>query len=188
MMVYISTDYVFPGTGEKYYEIDDKTGPLGQYGITKLDGEKAVTDTLDKYFIVRISWVFGINGSNFIKTMLKVGRENDEVRVVYDQIGSPTYTADLAVLLCDMLVTEKYGIYHATNEGICSWADFTEEIFRQAGIDTRVKRVTTEEYGAKAPRPKNSRMSKASLDAAGFNRLPDWKDALARYLKELGEI
>lgn len=187
-MVYISTDYVFPGTGEKYYEIDDETGPLGQYGITKLDGEKAVTDTLDKYFIVRISWVFGINGSNFIKTMLKVGREHDEVRVVYDQIGSPTYTADLAVLLCDMLATEKYGIYHATNEGICSWADFTEEIFRQAGIDTRVKRVTTEEYGAKAPRPKNSRMSKASLDAAGFNRLPDWKDALARYLKELGEI
>lgn len=113
---------LFPGTGEKYYEIDDETGPLGQYGITKLDGEKAVTDTLDKYFIVRISWVFGINGSNFIKTMLKVGREHDEVRVVYDQIGSPTYTADLAVLLCDMLVTEKYGIYHATNEGICSWA------------------------------------------------------------------
>ncbi len=187
-MVYISTDYVFPGTGEKYYEVDDKTGPLGQYGITKLDGEKAVTDTLDKYFIVRISWVFGINGSNFIKTMLKVGKEHDEVKVVYDQIGSPTYTADLAVLLCDMLVTEKYGIYHATNEGICSWADFTEEIFRQAGIDTRVKRITTEEYGAKAPRPKNSRMSKASLDAAGFSRLPDWKDALARYLKELGEI
>lgn len=187
-MVYISTDYVFPGTGENYYEVDDKTGPLGQYGITKLDGEKAVTDTLDKYFIVRISWVFGINGSNFIKTMLKVGKEHDEVRVVYDQIGSPTYTADLAVLLCDMLVTEKYGIYHATNEGICSWADFTEEIFRQAGIDTRVKRITTEEYGAKAPRPKNSRMSKASLDAAGFSRLPDWKDALARYLKELGEI
>lgn len=184
-MIYISTDYVFPGVGENFYEVDDPTGPLGQYGMTKLGGENAVRSQIDKYFIVRISWVFGINGNNFVKTMLRVGREHDEVSVVADQIGSPTYTADLAVLLCDMIVTEKYGTYHATNEGICSWADFTEEIFRQAGYTTRVKRVTTEEYGAKAPRPKNSRMSKKSLDDNGFSRLPEWKDALARYLVEL---
>lgn len=184
-MIYISTDYVFPGDGERFYEVDDATGPLGQYGITKLDGEKAVTALLDKYFIVRISWVFGINGNNFIKTMLRIGKDRDEVSVVADQIGSPTYTADLAILLCDMLETEKYGVYHATNEGICSWADFTEEIFRQAGYNTRVNRVTTEEYGAKAPRPKNSRMSKKSLDDNGFARLPEWKDALARFLLEL---
>ena len=184
-MIYISTDYVFPGDGERFYEVDDATGPLGQYGITKLDGEKAVAALLDKYFIVRISWVFGINGNNFIKTMLRIGKDRDEVSVVADQIGSPTYTADLAILLCDMLETEKYGVYHATNEGICSWADFTEEIFRQAGYNTRVNRVTTEEYGAKAPRPKNSRMSKKSLDDNGFARLPEWKDALSRFLLEL---
>lgn len=184
-MVYFSTDYVFPGVGEEFYEVDSKTGPLGQYGKTKLDGELAVTGTLDKYFIIRISWVFGINGNNFIKTMLRVGKEHEVVSVVDDQIGSPTYTVDLAKLVCDMLVTEKYGIYHATNEGICSWAEFTEEIFRQAGYTTKVKHVTTEEYGAKAPRPKNSRMSKKSLDDAGFDRLPDWKDALGRYLAEL---
>lgn len=186
-MIYISTDYVFPGTGDKFYEVDDETGPLGQYGMTKLDGENAVKSCIDKYFIVRISWVFGINGNNFIKTMLRIGKERDEVSVVDDQIGSPTYTADLAILLCDMLETQKYGVYHATNEGICSWADFTEEIFAQAGYDTKVNRVTTAEYGAKAPRPNNSRMSKASLDENGFNRLPDWKDALCRYLKELKE-
>jgi len=185
-MVYISTDYVFPGTGEEYYEVDDKTGPLGQYGKTKLDGETAVKECLTKYFIVRISWVFGINGNNFIKTMLRVGKDRDEVNVVADQIGSPTYTADLSVLLCDMIETDRYGTYHATNEGVCSWADFTEEIFRQAGYSTKVNRVTTEEYGAKAPRPKNSRMSKASLEKAGFNRLPEWQDALARFLAELG--
>lgn len=187
-MVYISTDYVFPGVGETFYEVDDATGPLGQYGMTKLDGEIAVKSCIDKYFIVRISWVFGINGNNFVKTMLRVGKDRDEVNVVADQIGSPTYTADLAILLCDMLETEKYGTYHATNEGICSWADFTEEIFRQAGYSTKVNRVTTEEYGAKAPRPKNSRMSKKSLDDNGFARLPDWKDALKRYLEELGQI
>lgn len=184
-MVYISTDYVFPGVGDTFYEVDDATGPLGQYGMTKLDGEIAVKSCIDKYFIVRISWVFGINGNNFVKTMLRVGKDRDEVNVVADQIGSPTYTADLAVLLCDMLETERYGTYHATNEGICSWADFTEEIFRQAGYSTKVNRVTTEEYGAKAPRPKNSRMSKKSLDDNGFARLPDWKDALARYMEEL---
>lgn len=184
-MVYLSTDYVFPGVGDCYYETDDATGPLGQYGITKLGGENAVKENLERYFIVRISWVFGINGNNFVKTMLKAGKERDEVSVVDDQIGSPTYTADLSALLCDMLVTDKYGVYHATNEGICSWADFTEEIFRLAGYKTKVKRVTTEEYGAKAPRPKNSRMSKKSLDDAGFKRLPDWKDALKRYFEEL---
>ena len=184
-MVYFSTDYVFPGVGEEFYEVDSKTGPLGQYGMTKLEGELAVTDTLEKYFIIRISWVFGINGNNFIKTMLRVGKEHDVVSVVDDQIGSPTYTVDLAKLVCDMLVTEKYGTYHATNEGICSWAEFTEEIFRQAGYDTKVKHVTTEEYGAKAPRPKNSRMSKKSLDDAGFDRLPDWKNAVGRYLVEM---
>ncbi|MCI8307880.1 MAG: dTDP-4-dehydrorhamnose reductase [Lachnospiraceae bacterium] len=184
-LVYFSTDYVFPGTGDEFYEVDSPTGPLGQYGITKLDGELAVTEQLEKYFIIRISWVFGINGNNFIKTMLRVGKEHDTVRVVDDQIGSPTYTADLSKLVCDMLVTEKYGIYHATNEGVCSWADFTEEIFRLAGYDTKITRVTTEEYGARAPRPKNSRMSKKSLDDAGFSRLPDWKDALRRYLEEL---
>ncbi len=185
-MVYISTDYVFPGVGDCYYETDDETGPLGQYGITKLGGELAVKENLEKYFIVRISWVFGINGNNFVKTMLKLGKEHDEISVVDDQIGSPTYTADLSVLLCDMIVTDKYGVYHATNEGICSWADFAEEIFRQAGYNNvKVKRVTTEEYGAKAVRPKNSRMSKESLTKNGFNRLPDWKDALRRYLKEV---
>lgn len=184
-MVYFSTDYVFPGTGEEYYEVDSPTGPLGQYGMTKLDGELAVKEWLDKYFIIRISWVFGINGNNFIKTMLRVGKDRSEVSVVDDQIGSPTYTVDLAKLVCDMLVTEKYGTYHATNEGICSWAEFTEEIYRQAGYETFVKHVSTEEYGAKAPRPNNSRMSKKSLDEAGFERLPEWKDALSRYLTEL---
>ena len=184
-LVYFSTDYVFPGDGENFYEVDDPTGPLGAYGKTKLGGELAVTGNCSKYFIIRISWVFGINGNNFVKTMLRVGKDRDEVSVVCDQIGSPTYTVDLAKLICDILVTDKFGIYHATNENVCSWADFTEEIYRQAGYDTKVRRVTTEEYGAKVPRPKNSRMSKKSLDEKGFDRLPTWQDALARYLIEL---
>ena len=181
-MIYISTDYVFPGVGNHFYEVDDKTGPLGTYGLTKLQGEVAVKELLEKYFIVRISWVFGINGNNFVKTMLKLGKERDTVNVVADQIGSPTYTADLAILLCDMLITEKYGIYHATNEGITSWAEFAIEIFKIAGLKTKVNAITTEEYPTKAIRPKNSRLSKNKLKENGFNRLPDWKDALKRYI------
>lgn len=184
-MIYISTDYIFPGVGDLEYEINDEVAPLSVYGQTKLEGEIAVKDILNKYFIVRISWVFGKNGNNFIKTMLRLGKEKQEVNVVCDQIGSPTYTADLAVLLCDMVITNKYGIYHATNEGLCSWAEFAQEIFRQANYNTKVNFITTDMYPTKAKRPENSRMSKKSLDLNGFNRLPDWKDALSRYLKEI---
>lgn len=184
-MIYISTDYVFPGMGDTYYEVSDKTGPLGAYGQTKLDGENAVRATIDKHFIVRISWVFGKNGNNFIKTMLRLGKERDQLNVVCDQIGSPTYTADLASLLCDMVVTEKYGTYHATNEGICSWAQFAEEIFKQAGYKVNVNFIPSSEYPTRATRPLNSRMSKSSLDQVGFNRLPSWQDAIDRYLKEI---
>lgn len=184
-IIYISTDYVFPGTGEKYYEVDDQTGPLSVYGQTKLDGEKAVRSTVDKHFIVRISWVFGTNGNNFVKTMLRLGKERKEINVVSDQIGSPTYTADLAPLLCDMVATEKYGTYHATNEGVCSWAEFAEEIFKQVGSSTKVNFISTAEYPTKAARPYNSRLSKTSLDKVGFRRLPSWQGAVARYLKEI---
>lgn len=184
-MLYLSTDYVFPGVGEAPYEVDDQKGPQSVYGSTKLGGEEAVKELLDRYFIVRISWVFGKNGSNFVKTMLRLGKEHDEVRVVDDQIGSPTYTADLAPLLCNMIVTEKYGTYHATNEGYCSWAEFASEIFRQAGYQTKVNFIPSSAYPAKAKRPFNSRMSKRSLDEAGFHRLPAWQDALSRYLKEI---
>lgn len=184
-LVYISTDYVFPGTGDRFYEPDDPTGPLGAYGVTKLEGERAVQALLERYFIVRVSWVFGKNGSNFIKTMLRLAETKSELNVVCDQIGSPTYTADLAPLLCDMVVSEKYGVYHATNEGICSWAEFAEEIFRLAGKDVKVNPVPTSEYPTRAARPLNSRMSKAKLEEMGFSRLPDWHDALARYLREL---
>lgn len=184
-MVYISTDYVFPGTGEAFYEVDDETGPLSVYGKTKLQGEELVKSILDKYFIARVTWIFGVNGSNFVKTMLRLGKERDVINVVADQYGSPSYTADIAPLLCDMIMTEKYGTYHVTNEGICSWAEFTEEIFRLAGYDTKVNHITTEEYPTKAVRPKNSRLSKEKLVENGFYKLPDWKDALARYLEEL---
>lgn len=184
-MVYISTDYVFPGVGEDFYEVDDQTAPLSQYGKTKLQGEEVVKSLLDKYFIVRISWVFGVNGNNFVKTMLRLGKERDEINVVADQFGSPTYTADLAPLLCDMIMTEKYGTYHATNEGVCSWADFTEEIFKVAGYKTKVNHITTEEYPTKAVRPKNSRLSKEKLEESGFRKLPIWKDAVRRYMKEI---
>lgn len=184
-MLYISTDYVFPGTGDRFYEPDDPTGPLGAYGATKLGGELAVKELLDRYFIVRISWVFGKNGNNFVKTMLRLAETRDELNVVCDQVGSPTYTADLAPLLCDMIVTEKYGTYHATNEGICSWADFAEEIFRLAGKQVKVHHIPTSEYTTRALRPLNSRMSKDKLEQAGFARLPQWKDALRRYLTEI---
>jgi len=184
-MVYISTDYVFPGTGDHIYEVNDVTGPLGAYGETKLDGELAVKEQLVKYFIVRISWVFGKNGHNFIKTMLQLGKTHDEVNVVCDQIGSPTYTADLALLLCDMVMTEKYGTYHASNEGFCSWAEFAVEIFKQAGYTTKVNSIPSSKYPTRAKRPLNSRMNKKSLDEASFKRLPAWQDALKRYLKEI---
>ncbi|QNK42581.1 dTDP-4-dehydrorhamnose reductase [Caproicibacter fermentans] len=183
-MMYISTDYVFPGTGEEAYEVDDPKGPISVYGSTKLGGETAVKELLKKYFIIRTSWVFGKNGNNFIKTMLRLGKERSEVNVVCDQIGSPTYTADLAPLLCDMVMTEKYGTYHATNEGYCSWADFAAEIFRQAGYPTRVQFIPTSEYPTKAKRPLNSRLSKKSLDQAGFQRLPTWQSAVKRFVKE----
>lgn len=184
-MLYISTDYVFPGDGDAFYQPDNTVGPKGNYGRTKLAGELAVQAMLKEYFIVRISWVFGINGTNFVKTMLKLSETRDTLTVVADQVGSPTYTYDLAPLLCDMIVSDKYGVYHATNEGECSWADFSRAIFAAAGKQMTVKNVTTEEYGAKAPRPANSRMSKDKLVENGFNRLPSWKDALTRYLQEL---
>ena len=188
-MVYLSTDYVFSGEGERPWQPDDKNyAPLNVYGASKLAGELAVSGTLTKYFIVRIAWVFGLNGKNFIKTMLNVGKTHDTVRVVNDQIGTPTYTLDLARLLVDMIETEKYGYYHATNEGgYISWYEFTKEIYRQAGLDTKVIPVTTAEYGlSKAARPFNSRLDKSKLVEAGFKPLPTWQDALARYLKEIG--
>ena len=187
-MIYISTDYVFDGQGTKPWEPDCKDyKPLNVYGQTKLEGEQAVSGLLEKYFIVRIAWVFGLNGKNFIKTMLNVGKNHDTVRVVNDQIGTPTYTLDLARLLVDMAESEKYGYYHATNEGgYISWYDFTCEIFKQAGYGTKVVPVTTEEYGlSKAARPFNSRLDKSKLVTAGFTPLPTWQDALSRYLKEL---
>lgn len=187
-MVYISTDYVFDGKGERPWQPDDKNyAPLNVYGQSKLEGELAVSSLLTKYFIVRIAWVFGVNGKNFIKTMLNVGKTHDTVRVVNDQIGTPTYTYDLARLLVDMVETDQYGYYHATNEGgYISWYDFTKEIYRQAGMSTAVVPVTTAEYGlSKAARPFNSRLDKSKLVEAGFEPLPDWKDALRRYLGEI---
>ena len=187
-MMYISTDYVFDGQGTKPWQPDCKDyKPLNVYGQTKLEGELAVSELLEKYFIVRIAWVFGLNGKNFIKTMLSVGKTHDTVRVVNDQIGTPTYTYDLARLLVDMIETEKYGYYHATNEGgYISWYDFTLEIYRQAGYTTKVIPVTTEEYGlSKARRPYNSRLDKSKLVENGFKPLPDWKDALRRFLEKL---
>ena len=187
-MIYISTDYVFNGEGSEPWQPDSRDyAPLCVYGDSKLKGELAVSGTLDKFFIVRIAWVFGRNGNNFIKTMLKVGRKYDTVRVVSDQIGTPTYTLDLSKLLADMCESEKYGYYHATNEGgYISWYDFTKEIYRQAGYATNVVPVTTEEYGlSKAKRPHNSRLDKSKLKENGFTPLPDWKDALKRYLKEI---
>lgn len=182
-LIYISTDYVFDGEGERPWFPDDKRSPLNVYGQTKYEGEVAVQELLEKYFIVRIAWVFGVNGKNFIKTMLSLGETRDELNVVEDQIGSPTYTYDLAVLLVDMIETEKYGIYHATNEGLCSWCDFAKEIFKQAGMNVKVNPVDSSAFPAKAKRPHNSRMSKDKLEEEGFNRLPSWQDALGRYLE-----
>ena len=187
-MVYISTDYVFDGQGTKPWEPDCKDyKPLNVYGQTKLEGELAVAQLLEKYFIVRIAWVFGVNGKNFIKTMLNVGKTHDAVRVVNDQVGTPTYTYDLARLLVDMVESDKYGYYHATTEGgYISWYDFTCEIYRQAGYSTKVIPVTTAEYGlSKAARPFNSRLDKSKLVENGFRPLPTWQDALSRYLKEI---
>ncbi|MBQ4185739.1 MAG: sugar nucleotide-binding protein, partial [Clostridiales bacterium] len=186
-MIYISTDYVFDGKGERPWEPDDKCyAPLNVYGQSKLDGELAVSSILEKYFIVRIAWVFGLNGKNFIKTMINVGKTHDTVRVVNDQIGTPTYTLDLARLLVDMIETDKYGYYHATNEGgYISWYDFCCEFYRQYGIATKVIPVTTEEYGlSKAARPYNSRLDKSKLKKNGFDPLPPWQDAVRRYLEE----
>ena len=187
-MVYISTDYVFDGQGTEPWQPDCKDyKPLNVYGQTKLEGELAVANTLDKYFIVRIAWVFGVNGKNFIKTMLTISKKFETIRVVNDQIGTPTYTLDLSVLLVDMVETEKYGYYHATNEGgYISWYDFTCEIFKQVGYTTNVIPVTTEEYGlSKAARPFNSRLDKSKLLEAGFTLMPTWQDALSRYLKKI---
>ena len=184
-LLYISTDYVFPGTGERSYETGDPTGPVNTYGRSKLAGELAVQSLLEKYFIVRISWVFGKNGNNFVKTMLRLAETRAELSVVCDQIGSPTYTADLAPLLCDMVQTERYGVYHATNEGTCAWSEFAEASFELAGRQVAVHPIPPSAYPTKAARPLNSRMSKESLRDNGFQALPEWKDALARYLKEI---
>lgn len=184
-MIQISTDYVFDGMGEQLWQPDDKREPVSVYGQTKYEGELAVQNTLEKYFIVRIAWVFGVNGKNFVKTMLNLGKTRDKLTVVCDQFGSPTYTYDLAKLLVDMIQTDKYGVYHATNEGFCSWHEFACEIFRQAGMQVEVAPVTSDQYPTKAKRPFNSRMSKDKLEENGFDRLPDWKDALSRYLKEI---
>lgn len=184
-MLYVSTDYVYGGDGEAPFETDSPTNPKNVYGVTKLEGEKAVMKYIDKFFIVRTSWVFGINGSNFVKTMLRLGDEKKSLNVVCDQVGSPTYTPDLARLICDLIVTEKYGIYHGTNENFCSWAEFAEEIMKLGGKKTVINPVPSSEYPTKAERPHNSRLSKKCLDEAGIKRLPTWQDALKRFLKEM---
>ena len=181
-LLYVSTDYVFPGTGDAPWEVGDRPAPVNTYGESKLAGERAVRSAVEQHFIVRTSWVFG-EGGNFVRTMLRLSESREEVRVVADQIGSPTYAADLAILLCDMIETERYGTYHAANEGFCSWADFAAAIFALAGKRTRVQPIATAEYPTAAARPLNSRLSRRSLDAAGFDRLPPWEDALKRYLK-----
>ncbi len=183
-ILYVSTDYVFNGTGDRPWAPSDPTDPINVYGQSKRDGEEEVLKA-EKHFIVRISWVFGINGRNFIKTMLRLSESRDVVSVVDDQYGSPTYTKDLAILLVDMIVTDKYGIYHAHNEGVCSWADVAEEIFKISNLDTKVIRISSEQYPMKAKRPMNSRMSTETLVKNGFCLLPDWKDALARFIAEL---
>jgi len=184
-LMYFSTDYIFNGRGENFWNEDDEKQPLNVYGQTKYEGELAVQELVEKNFILRISWVFGKNGNNFIKTMLRLGKERGAVSVVSDQIGSPTYTYDLAKLVVDMIQTDKYGVYHVTNDRICSWYEFACEIFKQTGMDVKVTPLTTAEYPAKAARPFNSRMSKEKLEGAGFEMLPAWQDALKRYLQQI---
>ena len=184
-LLYISTDYVFPGDGERPWEPDDTAEPLNYYGLTKYQGEVAVRAATDRYFIVRISWVFGLHGKNFVKTMLRLGAERESLTVVADQIGSPTYTRDLSRLLADMIETDQFGIYHATNEGFCSWYEFADAIICKAGLAAKVNPVMSAEYPTKARRPLNSRMSKEKLTEKGFKRLPAWDDALDRFLKEM---
>lgn len=184
-MVYISTDYVFDGSGETPFEAGERVAPLNYYGYTKELGEREVRSILDKHFIVRTSWIFGPSKGNFVTTMLNLAKKYNEIKVVDDQTGSPTYTVDLARLLCDMVMTDRYGTYHATNEGYCTWFEFAKEIFSQAGLNVKVLPVTTEEFNAKALRPNNSRLSKSALQRAGFELLPTWQDALSRYLKSL---
>lgn len=184
-MVYISTDYVFDGEGVEAHIEDKSTDPVNYYGYCKEQGEKVVRELLEKHFIIRTSWVYGENGNNFVKTMLKLAETRDELNVINDQIGAPTYTPDLAVLICDMLQTIKYGTYHGVNEEYCSWYDFTREIFKKSGIEIKVNPIPTFEYPTKAKRPFNSRLSKEKLDKNGFKRLPKWEDALSRYLEEL---
>ncbi len=183
-MVYVSTDYVFDGKGDKFYDVDDVKSPLSVYGKTKFLGEMEALKN-DKHFIVRTSWVFGLNGNNFVKTMLKLANTRQEVNVVNDQIGSPTYTVDLAKLLVEMIKTNRYGVYHATNQGICSWAEFAAKIFELAKLPVRVNKILTSQYPTRAVRPLNSRLSKRSLNDAGFNLMPDWLNALERYINEL---
>ncbi len=184
-MLYVSTDYVFDGQGDTPFETDAKIAPVNHYGLTKAQGEHEVASRLEKYFIVRISWVFGLHGNNFVKTMLRLGGQQESVRVVGDQAGSPTYVGDVAPLMCQMIQTEKYGVYHATNEGYCSWHEFAVEIMRQANLPCRVEMISTSEYPTAAKRPQNSRLSKLSLDAEDFERLPGWQDALGRYLSTI---
>lgn len=184
-MVYVSTDYVFHGNATEPYEVDQALDPLGVYGETKLAGEEFVKQNLDKYFIVRTAWVYGINGNNFVKTMLRLGAERDEVGVVHDQIGSPTYTVDLAAFMIELVQSDKYGIYHATNEGVCSWYDFAVEIFKQAAMDVKVNPLTSDQFPRPAARPAYSVLSKKKIVEQGFTPLRDWKAALAAYMQEL---
>lgn len=184
-MIYISTDYIFDGKKNSPYEIDDNPNPLNFYGKTKLDGENIIKNSLEKYFIVRISWVFGKNGNNFVKTMLNLSQTQNELNIVSDQIGSPTYTVDLSKILCDMILTGKYGIYHATNENYCSWYEFAQEIFKISDIKIKLNPVKTKDFPSKAKRALNSRLSKKKLPESNFSKLPTWQNALARFLKEI---
>ncbi len=184
-LLYTSTDYIFGGEGDTPFETDSTPAPCNYYGLTKYEGEQAVKKYCPNHFIVRISWVFGVHGKNFVYTMLRLAENNREIRVVNDQTGSPTFTPDISKLICDMIATDKYGVYHATNEGFCTWAEFAAEIMRRAGKDTKIIPISTEQYPTPAKRPRNSRLSKKSLDDAGFTRLPRWEDALDRFLKEV---